>query len=73
MATYLAWFKDSFREHTEFDLRSYLCCCAERGLGPPTVRRPHLELYIWSMQEVRRRAGPFSFLAGAAPRALPIS
>ena len=28
--------------------------CAERGLDPLAVRRPHLELYIRRMQEIRR-------------------
>ena len=36
------------------DLRSYLTWCAERGLDPLAARRPHLELYIRWMQEIRR-------------------
>jgi hypothetical protein len=28
--------------------------CAERDLDPLAVRRPHLELYIGWMQEIRR-------------------
>jgi site-specific recombinase XerD len=28
--------------------------CAERGLDPLAARRPHLELYIRWMQEIRR-------------------
>jgi len=54
VAAYLARFKGSSREHTESDLRCYVSWCAERGLDPLAVRRPHLELYIRWMQEVRR-------------------
>jgi site-specific recombinase XerD len=53
VAAYLARFKGSSREHTKSDLRCYLSWCAERGLDPFAVRRPHLELYIRWMQEVR--------------------
>jgi hypothetical protein len=53
-AAYLARFKGSSREHTESDLRCYLAWCAERGLDPLAARRPHLELYIRWMQEIRR-------------------
>ncbi|MGO8883286.1 MAG: tyrosine-type recombinase/integrase [Streptosporangiaceae bacterium] len=54
VAAYLARFTGSSREHTESDLRSYLTWCAERGLDPLAARRPHLELYIRWMQEIRR-------------------
>jgi hypothetical protein len=54
VAAYLARFKGSSREHTESDLRCYLSWCAERGLDPLAVQRPHLELYIRWMQEIRR-------------------
>jgi site-specific recombinase XerD len=54
VAAYLARFKGSSREHTESDLRCYLAWCAERGLDSLAARRPHLELYIRWMQEVRR-------------------
>jgi len=54
VAAYLARFKGSSREHTESDLRSYLAWCVERGLDPLAAQRPHLELYIRWMQEVRR-------------------
>jgi site-specific recombinase XerD len=54
VAAYLARFQGSSREHTESDLRCYLSWCAERGLDPLAARRPHLELYIRWMQEVRR-------------------
>jgi integrase/recombinase XerD len=54
VAAYLAWFQGSSRTHTESDLRCYLSWCAERGLDPLTARRPHLELYIRWMQEIRQ-------------------
>jgi hypothetical protein len=54
VAAYLARFKGSSREHTQSDLRCYLAWCAERGLDPLAARRPHLELYIRWMQEIRR-------------------
>jgi site-specific recombinase XerD len=54
VAAYLARFKGSSREHTESDLRCYLAWCREHELDPLAARRPHLELYIRWMQEVRR-------------------
>src|SRR5690242_10450884 len=54
VAAYLTRFKGSSRDHTESDLRCYLSWCAERGLDPLAARRPHLELYIRWMQEIRR-------------------
>jgi integrase/recombinase XerD len=54
VAAYLARFKGSSRDHTESGLRCYLAWCAERSLDPLAARRPHLELYIRWMQEVRR-------------------
>jgi integrase/recombinase XerD len=53
VAAYLARFAGSSRQHTESDLRCYLFWCAERGLDPRAARRPHLELYIRWMQEIR--------------------
>jgi integrase/recombinase XerD len=53
VAAYLARFKGSSREHTASDLRCYLAWCARRGQDPLAARRPHLELYIRWMQEVR--------------------
>ena len=50
----LARFKGSSREHTESDLRCYVAWCAEHGLNLLAARRPHLELYLRWMQEVRR-------------------
>lgn len=40
--------------NTESDLRAYLGWCRERGLHPLEARRPHIELYLRWMQEVRR-------------------
>jgi integrase/recombinase XerD len=54
VAAYLARFKGFSREHTESDLRCYLSWCAERGPDPLTAQRPHLELHIRWMQEIRR-------------------
>ncbi len=41
-------------KHTESDLRCCLAWCAERGLDPLAAQRPHLELYIRWMQEIRQ-------------------
>jgi site-specific recombinase XerD len=54
VAAYLTRFKGSSREHTESDLRCFIAWCAECDLDPLAARRPHLELYIRWMQEVRR-------------------
>ncbi len=54
VAAYLARFKGTSRYHTESDLRCYLAWCTEHGLDPLAARRPHLELYIRWMQEIRR-------------------
>jgi integrase/recombinase XerD len=54
VGAYLARFKGSSREHTESDLRCYLAWCAEGSLDPLAAKRPHLELYIRWMQEIRR-------------------
>ena len=54
VAAYLARFTGSSREHTDSDLRCYLSWCAGRSLDPLAARRPHLELYIRWMQEIRR-------------------
>jgi integrase/recombinase XerD len=53
VAAYLARFKGSSRDHTESDLRCYLAWCTGRGLDPLAARRPHLELYLRWMQEIR--------------------
>lgn len=54
IAAYLTRFTGSSREHARSDLRSFLAWCADRHLNPLDARRPHLELYIRWMQEVRR-------------------
>jgi integrase/recombinase XerD len=54
VAAYLARFTGISRNRTESDLRCYLAWCAERGLDPLAAQRPHLELYIRWMQEIRR-------------------
>jgi integrase/recombinase XerD len=54
VAAYLARFTGTSRERAESDLRCYLAWCAERGLDPLAAQRPHLELYIRWMQEIRR-------------------
>ena len=54
VAAYLARFEGTSRNRTESDLRCYLAWCAERGLDPLAAQRPHLELYIRWMQEIRR-------------------
>src|SRR6266513_3351 len=54
VAAYLARFQGSSRDHADSDLRCYLAWCAERGLDPLAARRPHLDLYIRWMREIRR-------------------
>jgi hypothetical protein len=68
-AAYLTRFTGSSREHARSDLRCFLTWCADRHLHPLAARRPHLELYIRWMQEVRRFkpstvSRPFSVVAG---------
>jgi site-specific recombinase XerD len=53
MAAYLARFKGQSRIHTESDLRGYLAWCDLRGLDPLAATRPHIELYLRWLQEVR--------------------
>lgn len=54
VAAYLARFKGQSRVHTESDLRGYLIWCEDRQLDPFTATRPHVELYLRWLQEVRR-------------------
>jgi hypothetical protein len=54
VAAYLARFTGTSRMRTESDLRCHLAWCAGRGLEPLAAQRPHLELYIRWMQEIRR-------------------
>jgi integrase/recombinase XerD len=53
VAAYLARFKGQSRTHTESDLRAFLTWCQQRGLDPLAAHRPHVELYVRWMQEVR--------------------
>jgi integrase/recombinase XerD len=54
VAAYLARFKGQSRIHTESDLRNYLDWCTARDLDPLAATRPHIELYVRWLQEVRR-------------------
>ncbi len=54
IAAYLARFKGQSRVHTESDLRGYLIWCEDRQLEPFAATRPHIELYVRWLQEVRR-------------------
>jgi integrase/recombinase XerD len=54
IAAYLARFKSTSRIHADSDLRAYLGWCAEHRLDPLTTSRPHIELYVRWMREVRR-------------------
>jgi hypothetical protein len=54
VAAYLTRFQGASRYHTESDLRCYLTWCTEHGLDPLAARRPHPELHIRWMQEIRR-------------------
>src|SRR4051794_13302603 len=53
VAAYLARYKGLSRQHTECDLRAFLDWTREHGLEPLEIRRPHIELYLRWMQEVR--------------------
>ena len=54
LAAYLARFKGQSRVHTESDLRAYITWCDSHGLDPLAASRPHVELYVRWLQEVRR-------------------
>jgi integrase/recombinase XerD len=54
VAAYLARFRGQSRIHTESDLGGYLTWCVERRLDPLAASRPHVELYVRWLQEVRR-------------------
>lgn len=56
VAAYLARFKGQSRVHADSDLRAYLAWCAEHALDPLAAARPHVELYVRWMQEIRRLA-----------------
>jgi integrase/recombinase XerD len=50
----LARYKGLTRQHAECDLRAFLDWALDHDLHPLEVRRPHIELYLNWMQEVRR-------------------
>jgi integrase/recombinase XerD len=54
VAAYQARFKGQSRVHTESDLRGHLLWCQSRQLDPLAATRPHIELYVRWLQEVRR-------------------
>ena len=54
IAAHLTRFKGQSRVHCESDLRGYLTWCDLRALDPLAARRPHIELYVRWLQEVRR-------------------
>jgi len=69
VAGYLARFRGVSRTHAESDLRAYLRWCTDRRLDPLAAARPHVELYVRCMQEVRRLkpsmvSGRMSIVAG---------
>ena len=53
VAAFLARYKGQTRVHADRDLRVYLGWCVERGLDPLAATRPHIELYVRWMEEVR--------------------
>jgi hypothetical protein len=53
VAAHLAPYKGDSRLHVNSDLRAFLLWCADRELDPLAAARPHLELYVRWMQEVR--------------------
>ena len=53
-AAYLARFRGQSCIHTESDLRGYLNWCESHDLDPLAATRPHIELYVSWLQEVRR-------------------
>jgi len=54
VTAYLARFKGQSRIHAESDLGGYLNWCEARGLDPLAATRPHIELYLRWLQEVRQ-------------------
>jgi len=67
-AAYLARFNGSSRQRTESDLRCYLAWCAERGPDPLAEQRPHRELHVRWMQEIRRFKGFTGAIGALAAR-----
>lgn len=56
IAAYLARYEGQSRVHAESDLRAFLVWCEDRGLNPLASTRPHIELYVRWMQEIRNYA-----------------
>ena len=54
VAAHLARFKCQSRVQTESDLRAYVSWYELRDLDPLAANRPHVELYVRWLQEVRR-------------------
>lgn len=54
VAAYLARFRGQSRLHTESDLRGFMDWCESRDLDPLAATRPHIELYVRRLEEVRR-------------------
>lgn len=54
VAAYLARFEGQSRIHIESDLPGYLTWCKTRGLVPLAATRPHIEVCVRWLQEVRR-------------------
>ena len=53
IAAHLARFKGQSRIDTEPDLRAYTSWCGLHDLDPLAAKRPHVELYVRWLQEVR--------------------
>jgi integrase/recombinase XerD len=53
VAAYLSRFQGRSRIQAESDLRAFLSWCEDHDLPPLQASRPHLELYLRWMQEVR--------------------
>ena len=51
---FLARYEGDSRRHTASDLRVFLDWCTRHELAPLAARRPHIELYLRWMQEIRR-------------------
>jgi integrase/recombinase XerD len=54
VSAYLARYKGQSRRHTASDLDNYLGWCRDHQLEPLSAKRPHIELYLRWLQEVRR-------------------
>ena len=54
VAAYLGRFQGASRTHAASGLGVFLSWCSTRSLDPLTEQRPHLELYVRWLQEIRR-------------------